>query len=146
MIALTVLTSGCAAILPSSPDIELGREFAEQQDISTEATQPHPLPSVKEGVYLVVDGVEYLAYDEEASVSLERYIEVAEANTTIAEENAQALTLRKQQINELLAAGRLTEQQAALLLDAYKSERRDAFLQRWFSNGVLVLLALAAVL
>jgi hypothetical protein len=128
------IVSGCAATDP----IVLPAWNIEPA--SVEAQQPLALPALPE---LGAEGSPAVL-NREGVVALLAYVEVAEANTTIASENANALAAQSSAYNQLIEAGQFTVEISRIREDQLARERSDHAADNWYHRAIIALgLALA---
>lgn len=102
--------------------------------------EPLPLPDLPTPIVLERDGQELVAFDGEGRRSLLELVEVAEANTQIADELRSALQEQDTAYNALVDAGAAEYRLSEMREEMLREERRARFVERighWVLIGVL---------
>lgn len=134
--------SGCASVPAAyrAPDIALDRP-AEQAPAEPLPLPEWPIPEVRD-----VDGQRVAIYTAADLQALDRHLVACEANTDIAATHAEALALRKDQLNATITACEALRQHDQLvgeaLQRALEAHQRDLWLYRATSSLLLILLVL----
>lgn len=128
------ILTGCATDSPALPDWNI-------PEASAEVTAPLPLPALPE---LQLEG-DRAYIDRQGVIELTQYREAAEANTTIAGENAAGLEAQAAAYNALIQAGKFQAEIAAIRQEMLDQERRQALIDRSVYRAI-ILVGLAAAL
>jgi len=142
LIACAVLISGCET---APPTIEY--TFEEFQPIEAEPVSASALPSLTPlECYPDEEDCLIAGYrDGEDIDSLEAYQVLAEANTEIANENAQALEIMLEREQAILAAAKAQESVTRLREEQLAYERSERLREKWYYRIMIVLVGAAGV-
>jgi len=130
---LTVL-AGCA-----------GQDRIEPPDWSiaelpaSEITRPTQLPALCEVSVIQSDGIKYAAFSADCLKSLQAYEIIAEANTLIAESNADALQSTERGYNSLVEAGKMQQELSDYFREELADEKKKGFYDSMFYRALIAL-------
>ena len=131
---LTVLIlAGCASSPVELPDWDLA-----QRDQSKEASDPVALPDLC--------AVPWQPDDVECWAALDLHDIAAEANYTIAAENAKSSRAGDAAYDELLGAAKVQQELSEIRQRMLEQERRDRELDKWWYRALIVLIGIGAAL
>lgn len=142
LIACAVLITACESTPPS-----IEYTFEEFQPIEAEPVAASTLPKLARlECYPDAEDCLVVGYrDGEDVDTLEAYRELAQANTDIANENAQALEIMLEREQAILAAAKAQESVTRLREEQLAYERAERLREKWYYRIMIVLVGAAGV-